>query len=495
MQIESYRTRLEEFEQTINREMYLFRSGLKERLEIVTLYSDYSDLFCGESIREIESELKRESFESRRKSLEKILLYLTDQCLELRAAPLNEEISNFQARQTLQWEGRQIPVFQVPGYLRTESDARKRRTLSEKHQKTMGETEDLGRRYFAQLRAAAADLGFRSYREARERIGGIQYEKVLSAFDEALDRLEDKYLERLRASLEMTLGIPFAGVGDWDVAHWEEKNDQPVVFPAENLVEVVESTISGLGIRPEASGAVSLDLENRFRKQPGAFCIPVRIPHDIKIVMTPGSGSRHYAALLHECGHAYSFAWASPSLPPEHRLLGERAVSESYAFLLENFLEEPEWLASALHFMKSGNFLRFRAVYKVFLIRRCAGRLRVAVNLDGSDSFDDAPHIYSETMKRYTGLQHQPGSWQADFSDPFAAADHLRGWALEAMLREYLRTKYGNSWSGNRSASGFLKEIWETGLLYRADELCREIGIGDLDPQVLADKLWEGLKY
>jgi hypothetical protein len=62
------------------------------------------------------------------------------------------------------------------------------------------------------------------------------------------------------------------------------------------------------------------------------------------------------------------------------------------------------------------------------------------------------------------------------------------------MLREYLCTKYGTGWAGSRSASGFLKEIWETGLLYRADELCREIGIGDLDPQVLADKLWEGLR-
>jgi len=46
----------------------------------------------------------------------------------------------------------------------------------------------------------------------------------------------------------------------------------------------------------------------------------------------------------------------------------------------------------------------------------------------------------------------------------------------------------------NRAAAGFLKEIWETGQLYRADELCKEIGMGDLDPQLLVDEISEGLK-
>jgi hypothetical protein len=40
-----------------------------------------------------------------------------------------------------------------------------------------------------------------------------------------------------------------------------------------------------------------------------------------------------------------------------------------------------------------------------------------------------------------------------------------------------------------------LKEIRGTGLLYRADELCCEIGIGDLEPRVVADRLWEGLQH
>ena len=104
------------------------------------------------------------------------------------------------------------------------------------------------------------------------------------------------------------------------------------------------------------------------------------------------------------------------------------------------------------------------------------------------------PEFYAETMRSYTGLNYQPESWLEELPDGFEAADYLRGWILEAMLREYLRSKYGNAWFLNRSAAGFLKEIWETGQLYRADELCREIGFSDLDPQVLIREFGGGLR-
>jgi hypothetical protein len=494
MQIESYRSRIEEFTQGLNRELYLSRSGKKSRLELVRLYSDYSDLFRTENIRELESALKTESFESRRKSLEKIQLFLTDQYLDYRTAPVSEEIAGFDVSHALVWEGQEIPVSQVPTLLRREPDALRRRKLYERQAKALGEFEELKRSKVAQLRAASIDLGFRNYVDAKERVTGIQYEKLLSAFDEGLGRLEDKYVERFRASLEMTLGIPFHEIGSWDAAHWEAKNDQPHAFRENNLRGMVDLTIAELGVRPGDPEAVCLELERRTGKQSSPVCIPIRIPQEIKICMVPGDGSRYYAALLHECGHAYHFAWTSPSLPAEHRILGDRGLCESYAFLFEHFVQEREWLSRIVGFSKSESFIRFQALFRIFLIRRCAGKLCFSIKLHEQGSLDDAPQIYAETMRRYTGLQYAPESWKSGSEDDFISADHLRGWTLEAMLREYLRTKYGNAWALNRSASRFLKEIWETGMLYRADDLCREIGSGALEPQVLADQLWEGLQ-
>jgi hypothetical protein len=495
MQIESYRTRLEAFEQTLNSELFRYYSGLKNKLELVPLYSDYSDLFCTESIRDIETALKSEPFESRRRSLEKIWVFLIDQYLDFRTAPLRQEIAQFEAKETVQWEGKEIPFIQVSAHLRRETDALRRRRLHERQVKALGRLEELKEKEVFQLQSAAADLGFQNYIQARERISGIHFETLLTAFEEVLRRLEDKYLERFKVSLEATLGIPWHETGSWDVPHWEERNDRPAVFAERNLRSVVEATIAELGIRPEHADAVSLDLESRQSKQPLPVCVPIRIPQEIKVVMMPGDGSRYYAALLHECGHACHFAWMSPSLAPEHRIVGDRAVTEAYGFLFEHFLQEPDWLARMLSFSKPENFLRYQALHHIALIRRCAGRLRFALTVHGPRSFGEVPRLYSDVMKMYTGLQHTPESWPAGLDDGLASADYLRGWALETMLREYLRTKFGNAWALNGAASGFLKEIWETGFLYSAEELCREIGLGSLEPRVLADQLWEGLQY
>jgi hypothetical protein len=83
----------------------------------------------------------------------------------------------------------------------------------------------------------------------------------------------------------------------------------------------------------------------------------------------------------------------------------------------------------------------------------------------------------------------------SEVSDGFESADYLRGWIFECMLREYLSRRYGKSWFRSRSAAGFLKEIWETGQLYRAGELSMELGMGDLEPQILADELLGGLRH
>jgi hypothetical protein len=495
LNIENYRSRLERFEEELNRQLYQFYAGFRSRLELVRCYSDYSDIFSIESIREAESELERESFDSRKKSLSKIRNFLVEQHLDARQAPLAEEIVDFEAGQKIIWEGQELSFPQAALWLRRESDYFKRRNLFERYAREMQKSESLRMESVLRLQSASVKLGFKNYAEARGSIGGVDCSKVLDKLDAALQPLEDKYMERLRESIEISMGHPFQESGSWDISRWEMKNDAEEVFPKENLLPVAEATVSELGIEPERQDSVAIDLDQREGKKAGRLCIPIRIPHEIKIVMLPENGAGHYASLLHEIGHADHFAWTSPSIPMEHRIIGDRALSESYAFLLEHFIRDRVWLARMLSFVKSKDFLRFQELYRLFLIRRCAGLLRLADTLYRREDFAGMAETYAETMQSYTGLAHQPEFWIYDIADGYYAADHLRGWMLDAILREYLRTRFGNSWAISRAAAGFLKEIWETGQLYSADELCREIGAGDLDAQVLVDEIAEGLKY
>ena len=497
MQIESYRTRLEEFEQNLNRELYRHYSGLKDRLDLAAVYSDYSDLFSIESIREVKSELEKtaESFSSRRKSLKKIHDFLIDQYLDYRVSPLTQEIARLDAEKKVMWEGREVFLSQVLSLLRDEPDASKRHQLGQRYAQALRDSEEIRYERLKLRHSAAKTLGFKDYVEARESVSGIDYRRLLESFDAVLHSLDASYLDQLRTSIEAILRIPFQEAVSWDVTRWQRRNDHESVFSEKNLLPVMEAAVSELGIEAELPGAITLDLERRPLKQARPFCIPIRVPQEIRIVMRPENGASQYGALLHECGHAHHFAWTSSSLPLEHRIWGDRALSESFGFLFEHFLLERSWLIRMLSFSRTEEYLRFQFLFRAFLVRRCAGKLRFALKLHEEESFDEIPGIYSETMKAYTGLSHPGESWLADPADGFEAADYLRGWIFESMLREYLETRFGRMWAQSRSATGFLKEIWETGQLYSADELCREIGIGKLEPQILADELAEGLRY
>ena len=186
MQIESYRTRLEEFEQNLNRELYQYYSGLKDRLDLMVVYQEYSDLFSNESIREVKSELEKtgESFSSRRKSLKKIHDFLVDQHLDFRAARLTQEIARVDSQQKFQWEGKEIGLSQVPSLLKNEPDAARRRQLSDRFARILKETD-----------ARARHSIYRQFEEvvAREAL-------VLPLFHEQIYRFSRPELEGLAVS-------------------------------------------------------------------------------------------------------------------------------------------------------------------------------------------------------------------------------------------------------------------------------------------------------
>ena len=492
--IESYRAHLEEFEHTLNRELFLFYSGQKSRLEARSIYSDYSDFFSLEQIQEAKAELDQtELASSRLKSTRKIIGYLMDQHLDLQTIQLTQEIEQFEADERVVWEGQEIPLSLIPPRLHQESDAKKRRSLYDTYMGALQKSE-LKINKLSQLRAAAVGLGFKTYTEAREHICGVDFRQLLYSFDAAMNELEDVFKDQFRNSLEMSLGIPYREAGSWDLAHWLKKNDEENVFSEIGLHPVVNAAKEALGIQPEHPDAVLHETARETLKYGRPFCIPLRIPQEIRIVVFPGRGFLQYASLLHENGHAHGFAWTSASLPAEHRIWGDRALSEAYGFLFESLMRDSHWLERMLSFKNRANFMRFQWLFHVFLMLRSAAKLRFALGLHESESFERIPELFSETMQSYTGLRHQPEAWLGEVLDEFESADYLRGGILEAMLREYLRSKYGRAWFLNRSAGRFLKEIWETGMLYRADELCREIGFANLDPQILAEELLGGLK-
>lgn len=95
-------------------------------------------------------------------------------------------------------------------------------------------------------------------------------------------------------------------------------------------------------------GAVPLDLTNRPRKSPGAFCFPIAIPHDVRVSVR--MTSRHHLAdmLYHELGHAAHFTAIDPALSFVDRYWIESGQHETFSTLFESLLGEPIFLSEEL---------------------------------------------------------------------------------------------------------------------------------------------------
>src|SRR6266581_3496535 len=105
-----------------------------------------------------------------------------------------------------------------------------------------------------------------------------------------------------------------------------------------------------------SSDVCSSDLEQRPSKTPRAFCAPIEVPGKVMLVIQPIGGPDDWRALFHEAGHTEHFAHTSPELEVEERRLGDNAVTEGWAMLLQHLTDDPAWLTRRLDFPKPREF-------------------------------------------------------------------------------------------------------------------------------------------
>ncbi|HKY06170.1 MAG TPA: hypothetical protein VJQ56_14840, partial [Blastocatellia bacterium] len=81
-----------------------------------------------------------------------------------------------------------------------------------------------------------------------------------------------------------------------------------------------------------------------------------------------------------------------------------------------------------------------------------------------------------------------------DMDDAFYSASYLRAWAFEVVLREHLKLKFGGRWWASRRAGNYLREIWETGDRYSADEMASQLGLAPVTFDPLIEEFTTALR-
>ena len=337
-----------------------------------------------------------------------------------------------------------------------------------------------------------------------ERLGAPNYAELYRGFRYPLDDLAEQCRTFLDATESLwedagdgffrsSIGLGLGELERWDVARVWRGVAWDAAFPRDRMLPALEATLGDLGVDLRAQRNVELDLDDRPNKSPRAFCVPIEVPGRVVLVMKPQGGPDDWRALFHEAGHTEHFAHTSPSLSVEERRLGDNAVTEGWAMLLEHLTIDPVWLERRLDFPRPREFSAEGATQLLWVLRRYCAKLIYELEFHTEPDVTAMRRRYVELLGDALKVEPSDTDYLADIDDGFYASQYLRAWAFEAQLRAYLREKFGNAWFTRKDAGSLLRELWSEGQKPTADELLRDVTGATLELEAAADRVREAL--
>ncbi len=482
-ELDTYRERADRFIAALDEEYYLHYAGLKETLELEPIYEEFADLTELEKAQAIGrvADGDRNVRELWRFACEGFLGNLTREQQEKEAA--------LEAELKATVDGEEIPFRMLrpatanePERARRERLERTRTELVEEHLLPLQkESVELARN-------AVSDLGAPNYFDLYTRFGyklealAEQCRGFLAATENAHERWVDK-LFRDR------IGIGLDEAERWDSARVFRGTTWDEAFPADGMLPALEATLADLGIDLRSQDNVHLDVEPRPLKDPRAFCAPIEIPGKVMLVIKPMGGPDDWRALFHEAGHTEHFAHTSASLGVEERRLGDNAVTEGWAMLLEHLTDEPAWLTRRLDFPRPDDYAAEGATVLLYIVRRYCAKLLYEIEFHSADDPLALASRYVELLSDALKIEPSPVDYLADMDSSFYVHAYLRSWALETQMRAHFQERFGTTWFTKREAGSLLRELWSEGQRLNADELLGEVTGEAIEMDAVADRI------
>jgi oligoendopeptidase F len=480
-ELDAFRDDADRFVAEIDEEFYLHYAGLKESLELEAIYERHAEL----TKLETANRLSGAPTELWRFACEGFLGNLT--------RTHQERVAKVEAELETTVDGEQIPFRMLRPVIANEPDRDRRQRLEETRMQLTA--EHLNPVY---LDAARID------REAVVKLGTANYYELYKRFNFDLDGLAAQCTELLDSTQRMweetgdrlfreRLGVGLRDARAWDVPRLFRAPEWDRAFPSDRMLPSLEATLRELGIDLRSQDNVHLDIEQRPAKSPRAFCSPIEVPDKVMLVIQPIGGRDDWEALFHEAGHTEHYAHTSRDLSMEAKRLGDMAVTEGWAMLMQHLVTEPEWLKRRLDVPRVEQLANDGAASLLYFVRRYSAKLLYEIEFFQADDPASMRDRYTELLSEAYRFPAEPENYLSDNDGSFYVSGYLRSWAFEAQLREFLRGEFGNDWFVKRDAGDLLRELWSLGQGPTAEELLRDVTGAQLEMAAVAERIREGL--
>jgi len=483
-ELDAYREEADRFNADLLEEYYLHLSGQKETLELERIYDEYRDLTDLEAVRRVGAGAgdDRRTRELYRFACEGFLGNLTRR--------QEQEIAEQEATLVARLDGEEIPYRMLKPTIANEDDRGKRERL-ERARNELQEAHLSATYLDATLiqKAEVRKLEVDSYLELYRDRFGMELDRLADQCRDLLDSTERLYEDSADRFFRARVGVGLGEVQRWDVGRAFRAPQWDSGFPKERMLPALEGTLHDLGIDLSAQENVELDVEQRPRKDPRAFCAPIEVPGRVVLVIQPIGGADDWAALFHEAGHTEHFAHTDAGLAIEEKRFGDNAVTEGWAALLEHLTDDTAWLTRMLSFPKPREFAAEGATRQLYIVRRYCAKLLYELEFHGADDPRLLQPRYTELLADALKVEPSPADYLSDLDAGFYVSSYLRSWAFEAQLRDFLRSEFGTEWFAQREAGSLLRELWSLGQKPTAEELLKDVTGEELHMDAVGDRV------
>jgi hypothetical protein len=480
-ELDAFRDSADRFIAEIDEEYYLHFAGLKETLELERIYERHEELTRLETAKRLEGappELWRFACEGFLGSLTR---------------SHQEQLAQIETELEATVDGEQIPFRMLRPAIANEPDRDRRQRLEEIRLRLTDEQLNPVYLDAAQIdRDAVAKLGASNYYELYKRFG-FRLDELAAQCVELLNATETLWEETGDRLFRQRLGIGLGDARGWDVPRLFRAPEWDRAFPSDEMLPALEATLRDLGIDLRSQENIHLDLDQRPAKSPRAFCSPIEVPDKVMLVIQPIGGRDDWEALFHEAGHAEHYANTSRDLPMEAKRLGDMAVTEGWASVVQHLVTEPAWLNRRLDVPRARELANEGAAALLYFARRYSAKLLFEIEFfQAADPASMRPR-YAELLSEAYRFPAAPENYLSDNDGSFYVSGYLRSWAFEAQLREFLRGEFGNEWFARREAGNLLRELWSLGQGPTAEALLKDVTGATLEMGAVAERVREGL--
>jgi len=491
MDLDKIRKDAEAFTKELDEEYYQNLAGFKDELNISGIYQKYGYLFGRDAVDYVRDLRDRAGGEEKRQ-LSMLYQFMAGEYISNITAEMDEKFMTEEAKATVKVDGEDVPYRSIPSLISNEDSRERRSMLDDLTDPVVESLNGVLKERMLKLHDLSVELGYENYIDMVQDLKGIDLKPLKDQMEAFLRDTEQVYVDAMNRALE-PFGITIDEAERHDVSYLFRAKEFDRYFPKDGVVDNWKATMRGIGIEPDNQKNVILDTEERPKKHPRAFTMPVDVPNRVILVITPHGGQDDYQSMLHEGGHTEHFAHVDPSHPFEYKYLGDVSVSETYAFLFNYLPTDELWLKQYVSMDRVDDYLRFAFLNKLFFLRRYASKLLYEMELHARRDIDGMDLRYKEIMENGLKMRHKANRYLLDVDDGFYVSQYLRAWIFEVQLRKHVIENTRRDWFNSPAAGNILKKLWSYGQKYNVDELAKILGYDGIDVRPMRDEMINAL--